>query len=255
MTERIDPSTVKTENASIMVSRHIAVYNFAQLFVSNSTTVLDLGCGVGYGSYNLGDMTNFVVGVDNAFYALPAPHQKSSSILFVNALAETLPFQDASFEVVVSLQVIEHIQDDHQYLAEIARVLTGNGVLIISTPNRSLRLFPFQPPTNPYHVREYHHKALECLLLQYFSSVEVRGLQASKELMFLEYERLKQNPFRVYLQMVLPQFMIAFLKGFFAKNREFDPNQITLRSYSPDEFWVSSRNVAKSLDLVAICNK
>lgn len=52
------------------------------------------------------------------------------------AMAEALPFGDASTESVVSLDVAEHVGDQHQYLREISRVLVPGGVCALVTPNR-----------------------------------------------------------------------------------------------------------------------
>jgi SAM-dependent methyltransferase len=79
-------------------------------------------------------------------------------------LAE-LPLPDGSVDIVVNFQVIEHLWDQAQFIAECARVLRPGGLLMISTPNR----ITFSPgrdtPINPFHTRELNAAELTELLV------------------------------------------------------------------------------------------
>ena len=79
-------------------------------------------------------------------------------------LAE-LPLPDASVDVVVNFQVIEHLWDQGQFVRECARVLRPSGLLMVSTPNR----ITFSPgrdtPINPFHTRELNADELTELLV------------------------------------------------------------------------------------------
>src|SRR5262249_34926302 len=91
-------------------------------------------------------------------------------------LAE-LPLPDASMDVVVNFQVIEHLWDQPQFVAECARVLRPSGLLMVSTPNR----ITFSPgrdtPINPFHTRELNAGELTELLVDAgFRQVSVSGL-------------------------------------------------------------------------------
>ena len=61
-----------------------------------------------------------------------------------------LDFPENSVDFIVTFQVIEHIQDDEEFIKEIYRVLKAGGKLILTTPNRLMSL-----SRNPWHVREY----------------------------------------------------------------------------------------------------
>src|SRR5207245_11202270 len=67
-----------------------------------------------------------------------------------------------SFDVVVSFEVIEHLERQEDFVAEAARVLTDNGLFLVSTPNRDVYLKD-QPP-NPYHVRDFDHGEFSTVL-------------------------------------------------------------------------------------------
>jgi SAM-dependent methyltransferase len=75
-----------------------------------------------------------------------------------------LPLEPSTFDVVVNFQVIEHLWDQGQFVAECRRVLRASGVLLMSTPNR----ITFSPgrdtPINPFHTRELNAAELTELL-------------------------------------------------------------------------------------------
>lgn len=68
------------------------------------------------------------------------------------ATAEELPFCDATFDVVLSHEVLEHVRDDRRAMAEALRVLVSGGYLVVFVPNR---LFPFE--THGFHWRGVYH--------------------------------------------------------------------------------------------------
>lgn len=98
--------------------------------------VLDLGCGAGTPSRHvMADPTRYqVVGADLSRAALDA-YTLSTQRPAVQLDAQKLPFADASFDVVVSDDVIEHLVDTDEYAKEIKRVLEPGGWLFLSTPN------------------------------------------------------------------------------------------------------------------------
>jgi SAM-dependent methyltransferase len=78
---------------------------------------------------------------------------------------------------VVNFQVIEHLWDQAQFVAECARVLRPSGLLMVSTPNR----ITFSPgrdtPINPFHTRELDADELRDLLVDGgFRQVSISGL-------------------------------------------------------------------------------
>jgi len=90
---------------------------------------------------------------------------------FARADLRSLPFRDATFDLVASFQVIEHLDDPSDYLAAIARLLKPEGLAILTTPNLHT-----SDRVNPYHVHEYLADELAALLGGYFGDVEMRGV-------------------------------------------------------------------------------
>jgi SAM-dependent methyltransferase len=78
-------------------------------------------------------------------------------------LAE-LPLVDGSVDVVVNFQVIEHLWDQPQFVAECLRVLRPSGLLLMSTPNRVTFSPGRDTPINPFHTRELNAGELTELL-------------------------------------------------------------------------------------------
>lgn len=98
---------------------------------------MDLGCGTGNMTMDLGyvlpDAT--VVGLDVDRDAAKA-WRSIHTCHYLLGDARTLPFRDNQFGLVTIFEMIEHIDDPGPLLAEVKRVMTYDGVLAVTTPNR-----------------------------------------------------------------------------------------------------------------------
>ncbi len=109
--------------------------------------VLDLGCGLGEYVRAFARRGAHALGTDIASDRLVEAQERVVTTAtrgvdgFLAAAGESLPFADASFDLVVLNEVIEHVQDDRATLREVARVLRPGGTCILFAPNR---LFPFE---------------------------------------------------------------------------------------------------------------
>ena len=139
--------------------------------------VLEAGCGEGYGADLIAGVARRVVAVDYDETAVAHVRARYASVQVMQANLAELPLPDASVDVVVNFQVIEHLWDQPQFVSECARVLRPSGLLMVSTPNR----ITFSPgrdtPINPFHTRELNADELTQLLLDAgFSDVSMSGL-------------------------------------------------------------------------------
>ncbi|MGV8873493.1 MAG: class I SAM-dependent methyltransferase [Rhodococcus sp. (in: high G+C Gram-positive bacteria)] len=145
--------------------RHEVVYR-ALVERCRDRIVLEAGSGEGYGANMIADVAADVIGLD--YDASAAAHVRSRypRVTMLRGNLDRLPFADGSIDIVVNFQVIEHLWDQGAFLAEVHRVLTPGGTLMISTPNR----ITFSPgrdtPLNPFHTRELDAAELTELLVE-----------------------------------------------------------------------------------------
>ena len=167
--ERIVPD----ETEPGIVALHLKRYEFA-LPYCRGATVLDAGCGVGYGTAHVAQLAQRVVGVDvsDEAIAYAREHYAAPNVEFLVADVLELPFDPRSFDTVCSFEIVEHVPDAERFVAELARVLKPGGRLVLSTPRAE---DPTVRPDNPFHEREFDADELRRLLTSSFSSVVLFG--------------------------------------------------------------------------------
>ena len=92
--------------------------------------MLDIGCGP-RGSLNWADMAQRRVGLDPLAGDYRALGIESHPMEYVAAGAEAMPFADASFDIVTSLNSLDHVDDLDRTIAEVKRVLRPGGHLVL----------------------------------------------------------------------------------------------------------------------------
>jgi len=130
---------------------------------SSGKRLLDLGCGTGIAMTELESAGYSVVGLDYSAEALRFSRSRNTGAELLQGDAARLPFADASFDVVVSLDVMEHVEDDVAMAAEIRRVLKPGGSAVINVPAH-----PFLWSDHDvalHHFRRYTRAGLRQLLL------------------------------------------------------------------------------------------
>lgn len=100
--------------------------------------VLDLGCAFGFTTVRLARKGYQTVGVDNAPRYIAMARRRDPGGEYILSSAETLPLENASFDGILCLDVLEHVSNEHAVISEIKRVLKPGGTLILSVPNRGL---------------------------------------------------------------------------------------------------------------------
>lgn len=93
---------------------------------------------------------------------------RSDHLKLYYANAEELPFDNNTFNIVVLIEVLEHIERDKLAIKEISRVLKKDGLLILTTPN-GLHV----ENLNPYHLRHYLPQQLKEILDTHFDNVKL----------------------------------------------------------------------------------
>ncbi len=128
---------------------------YETLPVKKFDNVLELGCGIGYNTAFISQLATNVVATDMEVID-PTTHSpglkitreflKELNITNVevrHASAENLPFEDNSFDMVISIHVLEHVPDREKAIKEINRVLKKGGINFCVTPTRMDRIYAF----------------------------------------------------------------------------------------------------------------
>ncbi len=159
-----------------MEREHINRYKFASHYVKNKN-VLDIACGIGYGSKILADAgCKLCTGgdVDENSLEKAKLTYKDKNLKFKKMDAQKIPLSKNSVDVVVSFETIEHIDKPKEHLSSVVKVLNKDGVYICSTPVRKKGSLK-DKPNNPFHVREWNLVEFNRLLRDYFGQVELLG--------------------------------------------------------------------------------
>ncbi len=155
-------------------------YHFAARWVAGRR-VLDVACGEGYGSALLARTAQRVIGLDVSEAAVAharGTYAAVPNVEFVRASCSRLPLADASIDVAVSFETIEHIEEQTAFLDELARVLVPGGVLVLSCPNK-LEYSDKRSFVNEFHVKELYRDQLAALVSSRFPECAWYGQRAT----------------------------------------------------------------------------
>ena len=212
----------------------LAYYKAAELV---SGDVLEIGTGMGYGVEVVAPAADKYVTIDKSCaYNVELP----ANAEFRQMTVPPLDFANESFDYVISFQVIEHIKNDKEFVAEVSRVLRKGGKFIVSTPNAPMSL-----TRKPWHVREYTAEELKKLLSKEFSQIDMMGVGGNEKIMEY-YEANRRGVERITrfdildLQHRLPRWMLQIpydILNRLNRRRLLDQNNeltssITMEDYS-----------------------
>jgi len=174
------------------------------LNIDPSMVILDLGCAQGILSYFLRQEGGFWVHTDQDFENL----KTSQSLLDKNLLQiseGSLPFKSESFDLVVSLDYLEHLENDDHCLEEIHRILKRDGRLVLATPR-----------TGKFLILHKLRSALGLSLEFYGHKREGYSLEELEKKLIKNHLQLQKHKtfsrfFSEFLELVLNFFYIKFL--------------------------------------------
>ena len=220
--------------------------------------ILELGCGSGRGIEEVKSHVSTYTAIDKNDFHLGNLAKQYPDFTFHNSSFPPLTqCKENSFDRVITFQVIEHIQDDHNFMKEIHRVLKPGGKALITTPNIDTRL-----SRNPWHIREYKAQELYNLGKKYFNNVEIKGITGNEKVMEY-YERNKVSVNKIMkwdflnLQYILPASILKLPYEYLnRKNRNSlkDADDELVKSIHYSDYHVID-DANKGLDLFLIVEK
>ncbi|HEY2450458.1 MAG TPA: class I SAM-dependent methyltransferase [Mycobacterium sp.] len=205
--------------------------------------VLEAGCGEGYGADLISRVARRVIALDYDETTVAHVRARYPRVEVMQGNLAELPLTDASVDVVVNFQVIEHLWDQTQFVRECVRVLRPSGLLMVSTPNR----ITFSPgrdtPINPFHTRELNADELSRLLADAgFTSVAMSGV--------FHGPRLAEMDARHGGSIIDAEIARAVADAPWPAELLADVASVTSADF--DVFEANARDINDSLDLVAI---
>jgi len=263
MTEKYSSGEIispETPGINPLFQRHLAAYDFCIPYIKDKR-VLEVGFGEGYGVGRLSENCSSYDAVDVTDEWIESAKRKygRENVTFRLYDGKVLPYEDQSFDVVISMQVIEHIKDYKNYLLEIKRVLRPSGLAILGTPNKKAMI----SGVNPYHYKEFSCDELKKEIEAIFKNADIYGLFGSNRYMVLKEgeQRLAKrilaiDPFE--LRRFIPKTLIRHLyaTAFWFVNLRTEKRQNEKGGeITVSDFYVSKDNLDSALDFISVCSK
>jgi 2-polyprenyl-3-methyl-5-hydroxy-6-metoxy-1,4-benzoquinol methylase len=217
--------------------RHLAVYEWITERIGGAR-VIDMACGEGYGSDVLARNALSVIGLD----ANPEAHEHASlrytsaGLRFERGVVEAYG-EAGTYDAVVFLQTIEHVQEPTAVLEHFGSLLAPGGVVYITTPNL-LTLAPAgaEKSGNPWHIKEYRAEEFRALCASVFGQVELLGLFHAR--------KLRAHALALKLGWDTVHQRLGITKPFYDR---FTP------AIATSDFVLRPGNLDAALDFLAIC--
>lgn len=220
-------------------AQQLKAYEYVKRDVAGKK-VLDIGCGDGYGPAYLAAVAGEVTGIDydKSIIGHAKNKYKLPNLNFEHMSAIELKFENNSFDIICSFQVIEHIPEDKllNYLSEIKRVLRDNGKFYVSTLNLEYNIkSPLTYPKSPAHCKEFRLWEFQELLDSVFPYVEIHGAHLTFRHRF--YQRLKKSG------------IFRFIPA------SFNPVDRFYHKVTVEDFKITTCNLRKAFDFIGVCRK
>lgn len=157
----------------ILYKEHVQRYQFIKPLLKGS--VLDVACGVGYGSQIIIDSIDNYKGIDYSLDAIKDAKKfyKVANVNFVQGDILNINEEDESFDRVISFETLEHVSEPEKALREIVRVLKKDGLFMGSVPTQEYdEICEKVYGQNPYHITRFTFTKIKELLSSYFEHLE-----------------------------------------------------------------------------------
>ncbi len=150
-------------------------YRIASGYAAPGDLVLDIASGKGYGANMMAEQGCRVVCADIDQFKLDEGRKlfPREELTFSRQDIFDMSFADDTFDVVASMETMEHMADIERYLTQLRRVLRPDGLMILSTPQNCIGHIPLTPS----HEKEYSLEEFTSLCGRYFHIERIIGLK------------------------------------------------------------------------------
>ncbi len=192
--ERVIPKKMNCLNSLLL--EHIARYHFSVNEVTGR--VLDIACGVGYGSFLIAKYCKKsvpqVVGIDcdpaTIHYANRTYNHPRCTYYVDDALRPDLADTYGQFDSIMSFETLEHLNDDRAFLHNLKTLLKPGGKLIVSTPLGAGRAYPSKQDFHKFQLTEEE-------FIDLFQDFSLVSFYQQHGLVFRPYEKGQKYPIMI----------------------------------------------------------
>lgn len=256
----IDPRKIASERPSSFEAESFIRYKFSSRYAKNKH-VLDIGCGLGFGSNFLATGGAFsVIGLDNNMKAIEysKSHFVRKNIQFICGSALEIKQLKKKFDVILAFEVIEHLPKNtySSFVSAITDSLTHKGICIISTPNKLVTSPNTDKPSNPFHTKEFEPKEFENLCIPHFKQCSLFGLVCTNVGFLRRRVSRQQAPRKRFVTFISSFRIIHLLLPYIPlKLKNAITKQDQLPQLSSGDFSIVSKNIDTSDGLLIVCKK
>lgn len=249
-------SSHQDPSENVIFQRHLIAYKESLKLISG--TVLEIGSGEGYGIREIAPKADKYIAIDKFNTSISKELQSKDNIEFLQMNVPPLKgIEDDSVDFILTFQVIEHIQDDEEFIKEIFRVLKKGGKMILTTPNILMSL-----SRSPWHIREYNPLEMKETLQTSFSKVDLKGVFGNEKVMTY-YHKNKQSVEKIRrwdffrLERNLPRWMLRIpydILNRFNRYKLEDKNQQLVKEINHTDYSIDAVS-DECLDFFCIATK